>query len=111
MAGQIDDRVRRMVGRLSRAVPILIEAEFTAFVKLLESDTGLRALLTGLIAREQPSLEQFIQEFAIARPVEEHVRLHFADTLEKRAAFGFLVIKELLSHQYGNPGGSRYRFS
>ena len=82
MDSQFDARVRRIVGRLSRAVPILVEAEFTAFVKLIESDTRLTALLNSLVEREGQILEPFIHEFATAHPAVENVRLHFADTLE-----------------------------
>ena len=100
-----------MVGRLSRAVPILVESEFNAFVKLIESDTRLTALLNSLVERERHVLRPFIEEFATGRPLGENVSLHFADTLERRAAFGFLVIKGLLSQSYPNPLEKGNRFA
>ena len=83
--------------------PPLVESEFAAFVNMLESDRRSAGLLAGLVERERSSLDQYIEEFADGRPLGDNLRLHFADTLAKRAAFGYLVLKGLLSKKYPNP--------
>lgn len=103
-------RIRQSVERLSKATPNLIETEFLAFDKFLQSGLYFREMLNSLIARERSSLEPYIEEFAKGRPLEDNIGLMFADTLEKRAAFGYLVIQGLLGKKYANRIETANRF-
>ncbi len=89
-------RAERLRNRLCTSVPGLVKSDFASFFALLRSDPYAMELLRGLKSREHQRLAPFVAAFGDARPGDDHLHLEFADTLESRAAFGFLLIEQLL---------------
>lgn len=92
----IAERARHLTDRLQRVPVQLVKTELEALLGVLHSDEATRVLLRSLLERERPHIGAHAGSFIQGTPLQRDISLEFANSPERRAAFGYLVLDGLL---------------
>ena len=92
----VAQRARRLAERLKKVPSVLCKTELDALLGVLGSDAVTKTLLDGLLQRERPNIGEHAGSFAEGKPYDHALGLEFANTPERRAAFGYNVLLSML---------------
>lgn len=96
MEFSVAQRARRLAERLKKVPSVLWKTELDALLGVLESDAVTKTLLDSLLQRERRNIGEFAGSFAKGKPYDHALGLEFANTPERRAAFGYHVLLSML---------------
>ena len=96
ITSSIAARARNLTDRLRNAPAELIKTELDALLGALHSNERARLILTGLLERERPHIGENAGAFIRGTPGKHQLSLEFANSPERRAAFGYQVLTGML---------------
>jgi len=92
---------RRLADRLYKVPRFLVKTELESLVRILDSDKTTKILIDGLLQREEPNLGAHAGSFIKGQIGLHQVGLEFANSPERRAAFGYKVLKGFIASNLG----------
>ena len=89
-------KARYLTDQLHNVPQELLKTQFESLLNILQTEETVKLILTNLVERERIYLGANAGAFIKGTPMEHQINLGFANTPEKRAAFGYQVLSELL---------------